>query len=156
PVFVAFGRPVPAEAASPAWARRELLDLGEQAFQERPVLKRHLGRECVRTLTKHPGRAIVVDRTLGRRTLSCAQLYAAAAVLSRRLRAGVPERRVGIVLPPGIGAFVANLAALCAGKIPVNLNFTAGREALLSSMRIAGITTVISAEAMRAKLPNFP
>ena len=156
PVFVAFGQPVPAEEANPVWARRELLDLGERAFQERPVLKRHLGRECVRTLTKHPGRLLVVDRTLGRRALKCAPLYAAAAVLSRRLRATVAERRVGIVLPPGVGGFVANLAVLCAGKIPVNLNFTAGREALLTSMRIAGISTVISAEAMRAKVPNFP
>ena len=35
PVFIAFGRPVPAAAATVAWARRELLDLGERAFHER-------------------------------------------------------------------------------------------------------------------------
>jgi len=156
PVFIAFGRPVPATEISTAWARRELLDLGEVAFQQRPVLRRHLGRECVRTMTKHPGRVLVVDRTAERREFKCGQLYAAAALLSRRIRATVPERRVGIVLPPGSGAFIANLAVLCAGKVPVNLNFTAGRAALETSLRIGGIGTVISADAMKARVPNFP
>ncbi len=155
-VFIAFGQPTPPERVSTAWARVELLDLGEKAFSERPVLKRHLGRDCVRTLTKHPWRPFIVDRTMGRRELSCGQLYAAAAVLSRRLRATVPEKRVGIVLPPGAGAFIANLAVMAAGKVPVNLNFTAGRTALETSLQLGGIATVISADAMKAKVPNFP
>ncbi len=155
-VFIAFARPTPSDEVSTAWARRTLLDLGEVAFSERPVLRRHLGRECVRTMTKHPGRVLVVDRTAERRALKCGQLYAAAAVLGRRIRATVPEGRVGIVLPPGAGAFISNLAVLCAGKIPVNLNFTAGRAALETSLRIAGIKTVITADAMRAKVQGFP
>ena len=155
-VFITFGRPTPPSDVSTAWARRELLDLGEHSFNHRPVLRRHLGRECVRTMTKHPRRLLLVDRTADRRPLKCGQLYAAAAVLSRRLKATVTQRRVGIVLPPGAGAFIANLAVLCAGKIPVNLNFTAGRSALETSMRIAGIETVLSADAVRAKVPNFP
>ncbi|MBL9186103.1 MAG: AMP-binding protein [Opitutaceae bacterium] len=155
-VFIAFGRPTPPAEISTAWARRELLDLGERAFQERPVLRRHLGRECVRALTKHPGRIAVIDRTASRRVVTRGQLYAAAALLSRRIRATIPEQRVGIVLPPGAGACIANLAVLCAGKIPVNLNFTAGRAALEASFRIAGIGAVISADAVRAKVPAFP
>ncbi|MEY3607238.1 MAG: Bifunctional protein Aas, partial [Verrucomicrobiota bacterium] len=156
PVHVAFGRPQPAAQAGVEWARRELLDLGERAFQERPMLRRHLGREAVRALTKQPGRILVIDRTAERRVLSCAQIYAAAALLSRRLRAQVPGRRVGIVLPPGAGGFIANLAVVMAGKVPVNLNFTAGRDAILTSLRIAGIETVLSAKAMQEKLPAFP
>ncbi|MDO8542693.1 MAG: AMP-binding protein [Opitutaceae bacterium] len=156
PVFIAFGEATPAAGVSTAWARRQLLDLGEIAFNERPMLGRHIGRECVRTLTKHPGRLLLVDRAVGRRAIKCAQLYAVAAVLSRRIRATIPERRVGIVLPPGAGAFIANLAITCAGKIPVNLNFTGGRAALETTFHIAGINTIISAEPVRAKLPNFP
>ena len=156
PVFVEFGHPVAPAEANIAWARRELLDLGARAFEERPVLKRHLGRECVRTLTKHPGRELIVDRTAERRVIKCGQLYAVAAVLSQRIKATVAEKRVGIVLPPGAGAFIANLAVLCAGKIPVNLNFTAGRGAVEASLRMGGVKTIISAEAMRAKVPAFP
>ncbi|MBI5769969.1 MAG: AMP-binding protein [Verrucomicrobia bacterium] len=155
-VFIAFGRLTPPSEVSPVWARRELLDLGRLAFDERPVLRRHLGRECVRTLTKHPWRLLVVDRTIGRRELRCGQLYAAVAVLARRIRETVPQDRVGVVLPPGIGTFVANLAILAAGKVPVNLNFTAGRAALELSLKIGGIETVITADAVRAKVANFP
>ena len=155
-VFISFGQLTPPTAVSTTWARRELLDLGRLAFEERPALKRHLGRECVRTLTKHPWRLLVVDRAVGRRELKCGQLFAAAAVLSRRLRATVPEARVGVVLPPGVGPFIANLAIMAAGKVPVNLNFTAGRAALEQSLKIGGIATVITADAVRAKLPNFP
>lgn len=156
PVFVAFGAPIPAGRADGETARRALLDLGAEAFEQRPVLRRHLAREVVRALAKQPGRVAVIDRTAERRELTAAQLIAAAAVLARRIRATVSGPRVGIVLPPGAGSFIANLAVACAGKVPVNLNFTAGRASLEASMRLGEITTVISADAMRAKLPNFP
>ena len=156
PVFIAFGQPTAAAAVNPSWARRELLDLGRLAFEERPVLKRHLGRECVRALTKHPQHLQVIDRTAERRELTNAQIYAAAAALSRRIKATIVEKRVGIVLPPGAGAFIANLAVLVAGKIPVNLNFTTSRAGLEASLKLGKIDTVISADAMRAKIPNFP
>src|SRR5207302_9030512 len=77
-------------------------------------------------------------------------------VLARWIRATVPEYRVGVVLPPGIGAFIANLGVLCAGKVPVNLNFTAGRAPIEAALRLAGIKTIISADAMRSKVPGFP
>ncbi len=133
-----------------------LLDLGAEAFGERPVLRRHLGRECMRALAKHPRRIALVDRTTGRREVKAGELAAAAAALSRHLRRTVPEKRVGIVLPPGAGAFIANLAVICAGKIPVNLNFTAGRTALEASMKIAGVRTVLTADVLKPRVPNFP
>jgi acyl-[acyl-carrier-protein]-phospholipid O-acyltransferase/long-chain-fatty-acid--[acyl-carrier-protein] ligase len=156
PVFISFGVATPPEKVSTEWARRELLDLGRASFDERPVLKRHLGRECIRALAKHPWRVQVIDRTVARRELTCGQLYAASAALSRRIRDTIPERRVGVVLPPGAGAFIANLAILAAGKIPVNLNFTTARAGLEASFKLGGISTVLSADAVRTKLPNFP
>jgi acyl-[acyl-carrier-protein]-phospholipid O-acyltransferase/long-chain-fatty-acid--[acyl-carrier-protein] ligase len=155
-VCVAWGEPLRGAQADAAGVRRALLDLGREAFEERPQLKRHLGREVLRGLCRRPWRVEVVDRTAARRELTAAQLVAAAAVLGRHLRATVKEARVGIVLPPGAGATIANLAALIAGKTPVNLNFTAGRAAIESSLRVAGIRTVLSADALRAKAADFP
>ena len=155
-VFVAFGPPLPPDRAEAPAVRRALLDLGAEAFGERPALRRHLGREVIRELAKRPGRLAIVDLTRGRREISAGQLVAAAAVLSRRLRTAVPEARIGIVLPPGAGAFIANLAVVCAGKIPVNLNFTAGPAAVEAAFALSGVRTVLSAAAMRAKAPEFP
>ena len=156
-VFVAWGEPIPADKADTTAVRRALLDLGCEAYNERPQLKRHLGREIVRGLARRPGHVSLVDRTTGtRRPLKGAQLFAAAAVLSRHLKRTVPEKRVSIVLPPGAGATIANLAVLCAGKVPVNFNFTAGRAASESSLRMSEVKTVISADLVRAKVPDFP
>ncbi|HYP17322.1 MAG TPA: AMP-binding protein [Opitutus sp.] len=156
PVFVAFGPPLPPERATVESARVALLDLGAIAFEERPMLKRHLGREAIRALARRPGHLEVVDRTAERREVKAGQILAAVAVLARRLKTTVPEKRVGVVLPPGAGAFIANLAIIAAGKTPVNLNFTAGRAAVEAALRLGGIVTVLSADAMRAKLPGFP
>ena len=127
PVCVAFGEPIPYERADCASARRTLMELGTLAFAERPVLRRHIGREIVRGLARRPSTPALVDRTSGRRVLTAAQLIAAAAALSRHLKKTVPERRIGVVLPSGAGGAIANLAIVCAGKVPVNLNFTSGR-----------------------------
>ncbi len=156
PVCVVFGEPIASECANVAHMRKVMLDVGEQAFQERPMLKRHLGREIVRSLAKRPRHVEIVDRTAERRPVTAAQLLAVAAALSRYLKKTVPEQRIGIVLPPGAGAHIANLAIACAGKVPVNLNFTAGKAAVEASLKLGEIRTVITADAMRAKVPNFP
>ncbi|HRG57003.1 MAG TPA: AMP-binding protein, partial [Lacunisphaera sp.] len=156
PVCVVFGPSIEPANADVASMRKAMLDVGEQAFQERPMLRRHLGREIARALAKRPGHLEIVDRTADRRPLKAAQLLAVAAALSRHLRRTVPEKRVGIVLPPGAGAHIANLAIAFAGKVPVNLNFTAGKTAVEASLKLGEIRTVITADAMRAKVPNFP
>jgi acyl-[acyl-carrier-protein]-phospholipid O-acyltransferase/long-chain-fatty-acid--[acyl-carrier-protein] ligase len=153
---VCVGQPLAPGQADAARVRRELLDLGEKAFHERPVLRRHLGREVVRSLAKRPRHVEIVDRTAERREVTAGRLLGVAAALSRRIRKTIPGRRVGIVLPPGAGGTIANLAVMCAGKIPVNLNFTAGRSAVEASLELAEVSTVISAEAMKAKFPAFP
>lgn len=155
-VTVCFGEPLTPERADAASIRTALLDLGADAFARRPILSRHLGREVVRALAKRPRHIEIVDRTGEPRPVSAARMLAAAAALSGRLRATVKSKRVGIVLPPGAGAAIANLAVVCAGKIPVNMNFTAGRSSLEKSLQLGEIDTIISAEAMRSKAPNFP
>ena len=42
-------------------------------------------------------------------------------------------------------------ASRCAGRVPVNLNFTAGREAMASAIEQCGIRTVVTSRAFLAK-----
>ncbi|MDR0352631.1 MAG: AMP-binding protein [Opitutaceae bacterium] len=156
PVCVCFGHPIPPGEADPARVRQNLLDLGEEAFRRRDVLNRHLGREVLRALAKRLRQVQFIDRTGERAEVSSLKLVGAACALAGRIRQTIPEHRVGIVLPPGAGATIANLAVLVAGKVPVNLNFTAGRAATEASMRIGEIKTILTAAAMRERLPHFP
>ena len=65
-------------------------------------------------------------------------------------------RRVAVVLPPEIGAVVANAAITLADKTPVNLNFTVGRAELQSAIQQSEIRLAISAEPVIKRLQEFP
>lgn len=156
PVTVSFGTPLSGERINSADLRQELLDQAEHSFQQRPELRGHLARACLRGLSKRPWKTCVIDTFPKRRQLSRGMMLALSIALSKRWKKWIPGKRVGVVLPPGIGGLATNLALVLAGKIPVNLNFTAGRSSLESCLNRSGIDTVISAEALRKKLTEFP
>src|SRR5258708_26684227 len=58
---------------------------------------------------------------------------------------------VGLILPASVGGALTNIALLLAGKIPVNLNFTAGSEAMAASVEQCGIKTIITSRVFLAK-----
>ena len=155
-VWIYFGKTLNAPEATSDRVRRELYDMSEQAFQARPELKSHLAFECLRGLRKRFLSTVFVDANAGDRALKGGELLAVGITLAQWLRKNVPEKRIGIVLPTSIGAAVANLGVILAGKIPVNLNFTAGRAANESAMARAGIQRLITAPAVVEKIPDFP
>ncbi len=74
--------------------------------------------------------------------------------LARRLRkewAG--QEMVGILLPPSVPAALVNYAAMLAGKIPVNLNYTLPDEALASCAAQCKIETVVTTKLLLEKIP---
>jgi acyl-[acyl-carrier-protein]-phospholipid O-acyltransferase/long-chain-fatty-acid--[acyl-carrier-protein] ligase len=155
PVTVAFGEPIPPEKATIALVRERLLILGEWAYQHRPILRGHLAQACLRGLKRRQFDPAVTDGMDGSVT-SRGSVLAAAIALSRYARKHLSNRRVAVVLPTGRGAVIANAALMLAGKVPVNLNFTAGRAATESAIRIAGITELITAGPVIKRLPDFP
>ncbi len=154
-VTVSFGKPLDCESADMATVREELLKLGEFCFSRRPSLDRHLGEACIRGLKRRPFAIAVVDG-LDHSVLSRSKLLGAAAALSCYLRKEVPDERIAIVLPASKGSVVANLAVTLAGKIPVDLNFTAGRAANESCCKHADLRVAISATQFIDRLKDFP
>jgi acyl-[acyl-carrier-protein]-phospholipid O-acyltransferase/long-chain-fatty-acid--[acyl-carrier-protein] ligase len=154
-VMVAFGKPLAPEAADIATVREELLKIGEFCYRQRPILREHLARACLRGLKRKPFRTAVTDG-LDHSSLSRGKLLGVATALSRHLKSKCPERRIGIVLPPGKGGVIANLAVALAGKVPVNLNFTSARDSIESSQKQAGLSTIITARLLAKRLEDFP
>lgn len=155
PVEVAFGDPIPAAEADISLVRERLLALGEHCYQQRPDLEGHLAEACLRGLRKNQWHTAIIDG-MDHSKLTYGMLLAAALALSRRVKRDCPSRRVGIVLPPGKGAVIANLAVTLAGKVPVNLNFTAGRASVEAAMRIGEVRECLTAHAVVKRLPDFP
>jgi acyl-[acyl-carrier-protein]-phospholipid O-acyltransferase/long-chain-fatty-acid--[acyl-carrier-protein] ligase len=155
-VWLCFSKPIPATEATPEVVRRQLYDLSERAFQARPELKSHIGFEVMRSLKKRFFEPIITDAFLGDRRLKGGELLAVGLALATWMKKNAPDKRIGMVLPPGLLATVANLGTVLAGKTPVNLNFTAGRAANQAAMAKAGLTRLITVGALAEKLPDFP
>ncbi len=154
-IVLSFGGPLRREAANLANFTEELLIAAERAYSARPVFQSHLAYEVLRGLKKHSKSGKIIDGFDGQ-TLRFDKLLAAAIVLSKVIKKETANKRVGIILPPGKGGIVANVAVLLAGKIPVNLNFTAGDKAVESSIRQAGLNKFITADPFVRKMSGFP
>ena len=155
PVNISFGEPFAPGTADVAAVRQRLLELGEAAFQQRPLLKGHLAMATLRGL-KHRQFDPVIFDGMDDSKMSRGMLLAAAIVLSRTLLRQCPNKRIAVLLPPGRAAVIANLAVMLARKVPVNLNFTAGRSAQEASIRIAELNDVITAAPVLKRFPEFP
>ena len=155
PVTVAFGAAIPAEDADIALVRERFLDLGEFCYQQRAPLREHLGHACLRGLKRRQFATAVIDG-MDHTQLSCGMLLAVGLALRRWLARNTSAARIGIVLPPGKGGLLANLAVMLTDRIPVNLNFTAGRAAIESSIEKAGLTDCLTAGPVMKKLADFP
>lgn len=78
-------------------------------------------------------------------SLTYGQALVRAAVLGRHLARKLgDEPYTGVLLPPMVPAVVVNLALILQGKIPVNLNYTAGQKMIDSAVEQCAIKSVIT------------
>lgn len=152
---IAIGNPLAAAESSVAAWRQNLLEAGEAAFSIRPLLHQSLGANLLAGLRQHGSHNRIFDGA-DDSELTFDKVLAAALAFSRVIRTETDQPRVAIVLPPGKAGLIANLAVVFAGKTPVNLNFTAGPEALRSCIRQAGVDRFITADPFVRKVPSFP
>lgn len=156
PVTVSFGAPLPSNATVPevrqavlelasgaAHYRRGRADLLPAKFME--VAKRRWFSFCMADTTG-------VELTFGKAAIG-------SLMLARWVQKNcADERMVGILLPGSVGGALANLAVALAGKVAVNLNFTAGRPIMDSSIEQCGIKTIITSRLFlsRAGIEEIP
>ncbi|MDF1740414.1 MAG: AMP-binding protein [Verrucomicrobiales bacterium] len=153
-IVLSFGATLQREASNLANFTENLLIASEVAYAARPILQSHLAYEVLRGLKKHSRSAEIIDGFDGG-VLRFDKLLAVAIVLSKVIRKSTKKKRVGIILPPGKGGLLTNVAVLLAGKIPVNLNFTAGEKAIASCIAQADLDKFISADPFVRKMSTF-
>ncbi len=150
-----FGKILEREAVTVPNYQENLLLASEEAFNRRSILGMSLPYALLRGLKRHGTSAGVVDGGQDDRQLRFDKLLAAALALAGHIKKQTNQPRVGILLPPGIGGLIANAAVLLAGKIPVNLNFTAGDKAVASCIQQAGLDRFITADPFVRKMSRF-
>ena len=145
---------IAAADASIAAFQQNLYEAAEEAFSSRLAFKGSLAMALLDGLKKHGSSNKIVDGA-DDSEMSFANVLAASIAFSKTIRQETDNARVAIVLPPGKAGLIANLAVLFAGKIPVNLNFTAGHEAIKSTIRQAGVDRFITADPFVRKISGF-
>jgi acyl-[acyl-carrier-protein]-phospholipid O-acyltransferase/long-chain-fatty-acid--[acyl-carrier-protein] ligase len=150
PVTVAFGAPLPAVTTA-AEARLAIQTLAcDRAMDRRPP-DESLARQFVRTAKQRWGAFAIADATTPA-PLTFGRALAGALLLARWARRSLgDERCVGLLLPASVGGALANIGLTIAGKVPVNLNFTAGRESMTAAIERCGITTVVTSKRFLTK-----
>src|SRR5262245_65921950 len=109
-----------------------------------------LGRAFVRAAKQRRSALCMADST--GRELTFGRALIGSLLLARIVRKRtVGESLVGLLLPASVGGALANIASSMAGKVPVNLNFTAGREAMATAVERTGIRTILSSRTFLAK-----
>jgi acyl-[acyl-carrier-protein]-phospholipid O-acyltransferase/long-chain-fatty-acid--[acyl-carrier-protein] ligase len=150
PVTVNYGAPLPHDS-TPFDVRQAVQELMAEAWQQRRSSMQPLHRGFARMARMRPFRFAMADGQS--RRVSAGGALMRTVFLGRRLRkiwAG--QKMVGVLLPPSVPGALVNFAALFAGKVPVNLNYTVSAETLASCIRQCEIKTVITSKAFLEKL----
>src|SRR5262249_48917111 len=116
-----------------------------------------LGRHFVHMARRKFFRQAMSDST--GRSLTFGRALVGSLLLAKWIRSHTEgQPNVGLLLPSSVGGALANLGATLAGKVPVNLNFTAGAEAMAHAIAQCQITTILTSKQFVAKasLPTLP
>ncbi len=123
-------------------------------YDENPAFEKSLARVIVEGMKKNP-KTLLVDGLDGS-SMPYSMLLGVSMALARWMKKNVKEERLGILLPPGKGGVITNIACFLAGIVPVNINYTSSEAAFESIVQQSGIKHFVTARAFMSKLPQFP
>lgn len=149
PVTVSFGTPLPSTTKAEE-VRQAIMELGSVAVEYRGSFRDQLHLRFLRTAKRRWFSFAMADSSGEKLTFG--GVLVRGLILAKWVRNQCPkDSMVGLLLPPSIGGALANIAVLLAGKVPVNLNFTAGQEAMTSAIQQCGIRTILTSRIFLAK-----
>jgi acyl-[acyl-carrier-protein]-phospholipid O-acyltransferase/long-chain-fatty-acid--[acyl-carrier-protein] ligase len=155
PVTVSAGNPMPA-TSKVYEVRSAVQELAADAFKYRDVDHKKIHIALIDEAKKHPFKFCMAD-SLGIE-LNYAKLLAGIIALSKKLFPKkddkMPNEMVGVLLPSSCAAALTNGAIYFAGKIPVNLNFTASKESIEYAVKLCSINKIITSKRFLEKI-NF-
>lgn len=142
PVTVAFGKPLDPETPL-SEVRQTVQELGFRAWTLREKDTRALHVPFVKAARRRPLKFVFADHDNPR--VSRIKALTGAIVLARMLKDHWKDQmQVGILLPPTVAGALVNIAASIAGRVSVNLNYTAGKTGMQSAIRQSELKSIIS------------
>ncbi|MDR3700692.1 MAG: acyl-[ACP]--phospholipid O-acyltransferase [Candidatus Sulfopaludibacter sp.] len=150
PVTVSFGAPMPSTVSAHD-VRQAIQELSAGAAEHRyNATSGRLDRRVISNARRHWNRFAMADSS-GRELTYGRMLTGSVLIANWARRLSAPEEAIGVLLPSTVAGALVNVGLTLAGRVPVNLNFTAGREAMASAMQQCGIRTVVTSKLFLAK-----
>jgi acyl-[acyl-carrier-protein]-phospholipid O-acyltransferase/long-chain-fatty-acid--[acyl-carrier-protein] ligase len=148
-VTVSFGAPLPPTSTVPQ-VRNAILELESAAVEYRRLPGDLLHAKFVETAKRHWSRFCMADTTGSE--LTYGKTLVGSLLFCRWLRSHCANQTmVGVMLPASVGGALINVAIQLAGKVPVNLNFTAGKEAMAAAVAQCKIKTIVTSRTFLEK-----
>lgn len=144
---------VPPGPALGAAVRSAWMEASAEQLAAHPVLQHALPHALLHSLASQPD-AMIVDG-VDDSQLSYKRLLAYSLIVCDKLRRNITNRRLGIILPPGKLAAIANLACILAGITPVNINYEASAENFRRQVEQTGVNRFITEERFIHKQQQF-
>jgi acyl-[acyl-carrier-protein]-phospholipid O-acyltransferase / long-chain-fatty-acid--[acyl-carrier-protein] ligase len=149
PVTVSFGAPMPSTVKTHE-VRQAIQELSAEAAAHRYGPSDRLDRRVIRTARRN-WNAFAMSDSSGRELTYGHMLTGSVLMADWARSVSAAEESIGVLLPPTVAGALVNVGVTLAGRVPVNLNFTAGREAMTSAMEQCKIRTVITSKVFLAK-----
>ncbi len=149
PITVSFGSPLPPTTTADQ-ARQTIMELSCDAVEHRRTRRDLLHLRFITNAKRRWRQWAMADST--GKTLTYGQSLVGSLLLARWLRRHHPnETMVGLVLPNSVGGATANIGVLLSGKVPVNLNFAAGRDAMANAAAQCELRTILTSRTFLHK-----
>ncbi len=155
-VTVSFGAPLPGDSSA-FQVRQSVMALSADAFARRSEAQRPLPEMFLDSARGNWRRFAMADST-GRR-INFGEALIGSLLFRREVIKQCPgENMIGILLPPSVPAALLNFGISLAGRVPVNLNYTASRESMNLAIERAGLKTIFTTEKLleRAGIEKQP
>lgn len=155
PVSVHFGTPLPPTSTT-FKVQQAVSELSVDSFALVKENRKSLGHEFIDSARRNWNKLATVDST--GREFKFGELLIASLILRERLRklTTKAEQCIGILLPTGPDAAIANLATTLDQRISVNLNDTAPPSSVKSAHDQCEIRTVLTSRQFLEVLPKLP
>ncbi len=148
PVTVSFGNPMPANSSAHE-VRQAIQELASEANAHRQSAGDTLPRRLIQSARRNWSHFAMADAT--GRELTYGRMLTAGVLVADWARTRRDEQMIGVLLPPSAAGALANVGITLAGRVPVNLNFTAGPEAMTAARERCNIRTVVTSRVFLAK-----
>lgn len=163
-VSIAFGLPMSLHSQKDK-VKAKVFEMSFKAWEHQCQNAQSLPSAFIESCKRGGGDVAIIDTQTG--SMSYRRLLTLAIMLSQDMKemrfpplpkrtsvCSLPNDCIGIMLPASLASVLCNFATLIAGKIVVNLNFTAGADSIKSAMRAANISHIFTSRRFLEKLKD--